>query len=182
MSQYHFIGGAPLTGKSTLTRSMAGYIPLSTDVIRDFLINILPADQHANLFYDQGLDAVGFYDKYKDAKTVFEHELKQAAATQKGIDAVIKTDFEWDKIALEGIAITPEYLAKLKDSGLDFEYTFLYDEDVNRMKERIYSRGLYDDADKYPDYIKEIELQWVVMYNEYYKTECEKYKFKLNHV
>jgi 2-phosphoglycerate kinase len=183
MSHYYLIGGAPLTGKSTITQKLEGYVTVPTDDVRTFLQNILKVEENPELFYDHGLDAVAFYDKYKDAKTVFAHELRQAEATQRGVDALMKSNFPWDKIAIEGIAITPAYVDKIRTTGeYDMEWMFLYDDDVNRIRQRIYDRGLYDDADKYPDEIKEIEVEWVVMYNEFYKSECVKYGFDIQKV
>lgn len=183
MKEYYLIGGAPLSGKSTIVKKLPDYWVISTDDIRSFLHNILKPEDNPDLFYGFGLDAVEFYDKYKDAKTVFDLELKQAQATQIGIDALIKSDFSWNKIAIEGIAVIPEYVSKImKDSTIKVNYVFLHDPDANRIEKRIFERGLYDDADNYPDSIKKIEVEWVVMYNEYYKSECEKYNLKIHSI
>ena len=54
---------------------------------------------------------------------------------------------------------------------------FLVDEDIERVRKTIYTRGLWDDADKYPDSVKDKEVEWVIAFNEYIKTEAKKYNF-----
>ncbi|MCA9376746.1 hypothetical protein H6763_01130 [Candidatus Nomurabacteria bacterium] len=146
-------------------------------------LEVLKPEDNPDLFYGHGLDAVEFYHKNKDAKTVFEHETKQAIATQRGLDTFLEIGFGFQNIALEGIAITPEYVSKLRNSDKhDIRYLFLIDEDAQRIRNRINTRGLYDDGDKYPDWIKDIEVEWVIMYNEYYKTECMKYGLEIHNI
>lgn len=181
--QVYLIGGAPLVGKSTIVNRLEGYTKFSTDDIRSYLHQILKPEDNPDLFYGHGLDALNFYQKYNDAQTVFEHETKQADATQIGVDALIDVGFGFNKIAIEGIAITPAYVDKLMlNKNLELKYIFLFDSDNDRIRERIFSRGLYDDADKYPDWIKDIEVEWVVMYNNFYKEQCEKYGFEIFNV
>lgn len=179
----YLIGGAPLVGKSTIIKKLEDYTVFSTDDIRSYLHKILKPEENPDLFYGFGLDAVSFYQEYKDAQTVFDYESKQADATQVGVDALIDVGFEFERIAIEGIAITPAYVHKmLKKEDLELKYIFLYDSNTDRIRERIFKRGLYDDADTYPDWIKEIEVEWVVMYNNFYRKECEKYGFKIHNV
>ncbi|MCC7304441.1 hypothetical protein IT418_03465 [bacterium] len=181
--RFYFIGGAPLTGKSTLAERLNGYLKIGTDDIKIYLQKVLKQEEYPELFYDYELDAIAFYEKYKDAETVFRLEREQADTCQNGVSAYLATDFGFGNMVFEGIAITPKYVSQLLSRGdLHMNYIFLHDSNEQRVRERIFARGLYDDSDKYPDWIKEIEVKWVVMYNYFYKTECEKYGLKLYEV
>ncbi len=54
---------------------------------------------------------------------------------------------------------------------------FLVDEDRDRVRNTIFTRGLWDEANKYPDSVKEKEVEWVFAFNEYIKKEAKKYNF-----
>ena len=51
------------------------------------------------------------------------------------------------------------------------------DEDIERVRKTIFTRGLWDDASKYPDEVKEKEVEWVISFNNHIKKETEKYGF-----
>lgn len=180
MQNYILIGGAPLTGKSTIAKNFTNHIQISTDEIRSLLYNLLKPEDNPDLFYDFGLSAEEFYDKYKTAAEVFEKEMKQAEATQEGVRALIKAEFSWESICIEGIAITPKFVEELsKNKKINVRGIFLYDDNKDRIRKRLFKRGLYDDAENYSDLIKEIELEWVIFYNQFYKHQAEKYKMEL---
>ena len=56
---------------------------------------------------------------------------------------------------------------------------FLTSNNLNKIRKVIFTRGLWDDADKYPDTVKEKEVEWVVAYNNWIISEAEKYNFQL---
>lgn len=180
MQNYILIGGAPLTGKSTIAKNFKNHAQISTDEIRSLMHNLLKPEDNEDLFYGHGLNAVDFYNKYKTAEEVFAKETKQAEATQEGVRALIKSEFSWKNICIEGIAITPKFVNELsKNKEINIRGMFLYDDNKDRIRERLFKRGLYDDAETYPDHLKEIELEWVILYNQFYKEEAEKYKMEL---
>ena len=49
------------------------------------------------------------------------------------------------------------------------------DHDSDRLRDVIYTRGLWDAAFKYSDSVKEKELKWVVLFNNLIEQECNKY-------
>ena len=51
------------------------------------------------------------------------------------------------------------------------------DDNVERVRKTIFTRGLWDDADKYNDDVKEKEVEWVVEFNNYIIKESKKYSF-----
>jgi len=54
---------------------------------------------------------------------------------------------------------------------------FLVDEDKNRIRKTIFTRGLWDEANKYPHDVKEKEVEWVIEFNNFIKKEAKKYGF-----
>ncbi len=59
----------------------------------------------------------------------------------------------------------------------DIKALFLIDEDKDRIRNTIFTRGLWDEADKYPNDVKEKEVEWVFAFNDYIKEEAKKYNF-----
>src|SRR3989338_6816563 len=50
------------------------------------------------------------------------------------------------------------------------------DEEIDRVRKTIFTRGLWDDASKYYDSVKEKEVEWVVAFNNYITKEAKKYR------
>jgi 2-phosphoglycerate kinase len=181
------IGGAPLTGKSTYAKILTSEhraVQISTDNIRDWMKKITNAQDYPRLFYEEGLDVESFYQKYDTPEKVLSGEIDQAKDTEKGIVSLLECYLPWEQLVIEGIAITPEFATKLQKQfpKIEFETTFLFDSDFTRIKNRVHQRGLWDLADTYPDYIKEKEIEWVVLYNEFYKEEAKKYNLPLTDI
>lgn len=82
------IGGAPLSGKSTLAKKLSEslHIPwVSTDDIRKWMEQLVRKEDYPDLFYGDGLDTVAFYDKFKTAEEIFQLENKQGDDVQRQI-------------------------------------------------------------------------------------------------
>jgi len=62
-------------------------------------------------------------------------------------------------------------LGKIKK---DIKAIFLIDEDKDRVRNIIFTRGLWDEPNKYPDSVKEKEVEWVFAFNSYIKEEAKK--------
>ena len=58
---------------------------------------------------------------------------------------------------------------------LDIQAVFLIDEDKDRVRNTVFTRGLWDEPQKYPDEVKEKEVEWVLAFNDYIKSEAKKY-------
>lgn len=56
---------------------------------------------------------------------------------------------------------------------------FLVDENVARVRKNIFTRGLWDDAKKYPNSVKEKEVAWVIAFNQYIKDQAKKYRLPI---
>ncbi|HUD07042.1 MAG TPA: hypothetical protein VMR34_04085 [Candidatus Saccharimonadales bacterium] len=176
------IGGAPLSGKSTLAKSLSKRLNIpwvSTDDIRKWMQAVVRKEDYPDLFYTVGLDSVAFYKKYKTAQSVVDGEVSEGIDVQKGITAMIDSFWWWDKFIIEGIAISPSFTKQFQDTHNNIGVTplFLVDKDRDNIKKRINERGLWSKAGTYPDYIKPLELEWVAIYNQSYEEEAKKYGF-----
>jgi 2-phosphoglycerate kinase len=181
------IGGAPLSGKSTLAKSLSKKLDIpwvSTDDIRKWMQAIARKEDYPGLFYSIGLDAVAFYKKHQTAQSVVDGEVIEGLDVQKGVIAMIDSFWWWDKFIIEGIAISPSFIMQFQESHKDIDVTpiFLVDKDRDNIKKRIGERGLWDKAGTYPDYIKPLELEWVVLYNQHYEQEVSTAGFEIHEI
>ena len=175
------IGGAPTVGKSTLAQKIAGRlgIPwLSTDQIREIMrAATTPAD--APDLFTPDLSAEEFLTKYS-AEEIVALEMKQGEATWPGVAALIKHAYPWKKrrgFVLEGVAILPHLVARdFKDDPL-VSAVFLVDEDADRMREVVFTRGLWHDARTYSDDVKEKEVEWAQLFSHTLKAEVAQYGY-----
>lgn len=178
----YLIGGAPCSGKSTFARNLASELNcswISTDILRDVMRSLVTVTEYPEFFDSVNLTAEEYYHKY-DVKQVFPRELLEAEITQLAVTNFIsklESYGHWENYVIEGIALTPAYIHKLqkKFTEITIYSKVLYVNDKAEIKKRIYSRGLWDDANKYPDWIKEIEVAWVLEANEWFKNEALKY-------
>ncbi len=53
------------------------------------------------------------------------------------------------------------------------------DNDKQRIKDRISSRGLWGPIDSYSNSLIPKEVEWVVLYNNWFHEQAEKYKIKV---
>lgn len=186
MRKFVLIGGAPLAGKTTLAEQFAKTFNgdnFSTDDIRNWIKKKIDPKKAPNLFYDEGLTVEEFYKKYPKPEDVLEGEILQSLEVQKGILEFINSESKAKVVVIEGIAITPRFVHDLEQREKEIESEiismFIYENNKERIRERIYKRGLWDDADKYDDRYKEMEIEWVVLYNEYFRMEAEKYGYMI---
>jgi hypothetical protein len=74
---------------------------------------------------------------------------------------------------IEGVSLLPELIAlEPKDS---YRVCFLVDSNQERVRKTIWDRGLWGEAHTYADWIKPLELEWVMMHNEWFQNECQKF-------
>lgn len=55
----------------------------------------------------------------------------------------------------------------------------LYENNVERIRERIETRGLWGPKGTYPADLIEKEIEWVILYNEFFKAESQKHGFDI---
>lgn len=182
----YLIGGAPLTGKSTLSDLWAQQhqaTQLSTDSIRAWMKRITRPEDYPYLFASSTAGPIEFYEEYDTAQKVLDQQVNEGTDVLKGIEAFLQCALTMKQLILEGIAITPDSANYLIANfpHIKFEVSFLFDDDVARIKNRIHERGLWGPKGSYPQHLEEKEVEWVVLYNQYYKLAAQKHGFKLIH-
>src|SRR3989338_11144882 len=186
MSKIILIGGSPTAGKSYTARKLAEDLKLpwiSTDTIREQMRWIVRKEDYPDLFM-HGDPGVSHTDKavefltHNTAEDIVEHQNKESEDVWKGVRGLIESDYEWEDFIVEGVAILPKLVAnqewKIKKN---VKAIFLIDEDMERVRNTIFTRGLWDEPQKYPDDLKEKEVEWVFAFNKYIKDEAKKYNF-----
>ena len=185
MKKLTLIGGAPLAGKTTLSREIAkkdGAVEVSTDSIRSWMKSLVTPNEYPGLFYTDGMSAEEFYAVYNTPESVVEGEIAEGKQVEKGIVALLETAITWDHLVIEGIALTPELMVRLKNNYQDreVECIVLVDEDVHRIHERIRGRGLWGPLDSYPNSLIPKEVEWVVLYNKWFHEQAVKYGIEVS--
>lgn len=181
------IGGAPTSGKSYLARKLSEDLKLpwiSTDGIRELMRKLVKKREYPNLFMHVDTDSsfAQNYLKNTSASQIVDNQNAESEDVFKGVIALVETDYVWNSFLVEGVAILPGQSSKLAKRYSYVKPVFLVDEDEERIRNIIYTRGLWDDADKYPDSVKEKEVEWVLEFNKWLKKECEKYSLPIVYI
>lgn len=173
------IGGTPTAGKSTLAGLLSERLKLpwiSTDQTRDIMQAMANKDEHPDLFNDSGYDAESFLNKFR-AEEIADMEFKQGIAAWPGNKKLIEGDYTWPNgFIMEGVGIIPELVATLSTSN-DIRPVFIIDDSIERMREVVFNRGLWDAAHTYSDGLKEIEVKWAKIFSKQLEEEARKYSY-----
>ena len=130
-----------------------------------------------DLFIPEELYSAQAYLTTQTLEQIVERNLREGDAVWPGIKAVV--DFEWSStnaLIIEGIDITPSLVHTTYDST-KCKAVFLVDEDGDRIREVVHTRGLWDDPHAYADDLKEKEVEWVRAYSARIRLEAEKYGY-----
>jgi 2-phosphoglycerate kinase len=178
------IGGAPTVGKSYMARELSEKIKLpwiSTDTIREQMRELVKKEDYPALFRhsDATADMAAEFLTHNSIEEIINHQNEESLEVWKGVKAIIETDYVWKSFIVEGVAILPELVYKNYKNNSSVRAVFIIDSDEQRIRETIFKRGLWDDADKYPDSVKEKEVEWVMAFNNYLKEEIKKYPFPI---
>ncbi len=182
MKKIVLIGGSPTAGKSHTARKIAEELKLpwiSTDTIREIMRKIVRKEDYKTLFLhadatpEMGVDFLN----NNSAKEIVKIVNKESEDTWKGVKALLETDYVFGSYIVEGVAILPNLIKEFISENKNAVALFLIDEDIERVRKTIFTRGLWDDAKKYPDNVKVKEVRWVVAFNNYIKKEAKKYGF-----
>lgn len=180
MDKIILIGGSPTVGKSYTARKLAESLKMpwiSTDTIREQMREIVKKKDYPALFSHAEATpemAIEFLGN-NTPNEIIKHQNKESEEVWKGIKAFIETDYVWGSFIIEGVAILPHLASSLRVKDKKIKSVFLIDEDLSRVRKTIFTRGLWDDADKYSDSVKEKEVEWVNAFSEYIKKEAKKY-------
>ncbi len=181
MDKIILIGGSPTSGKSFTARKIAEELKLpwiSTDVIGEQMRKIVRKEDYPALFSRGNTSEMGVrFLNDNSAKEIVKRVNEEGKDVWKGVKALIEADYVWGSYIIEGIAITPQLAKEIAKNKKIFKALFLIDEDIDRVRKTIFERGLWDSADKYPDKVKEKEVEWVIEFNNFIKKEAGKYGF-----
>lgn len=183
MSKIILIGGAPTAGKTFVAKQLSKILGLpwiSTDTVREQMREIVRREEYPELFhfFDPPIN-VEEYFKIHTSKEIVENQNKESKEVWKGIQALIENDYVLKSFIVEGVAVLPELVSTLSIKDKIIAPIFLMDEDVGRIHDVVFTRGLWDDADTYPDSVKDKEVAWVQEFNIWLKKECEKYDYPI---
>lgn len=180
--QIILIGGAPTTGKSTIAQAVAKQLNIpwiSTDQIREIMRTVAKRDDFPKLFSPEGYTAEKFLTEFS-AEEIVNMEFDQGEATWIGIKKFIEDDYTWENgFVIEGVNILPHLIARDLKNDSRIKAVFLVDEDSDRMRDVVFRRGLWDDANTYSDEVKEKEVEWATLFSHKLKQEVEKYGYPL---
>lgn len=186
MKKLTLIGGAPLSGKTTLSKKIANEdnaTELSSDSVRSWMKKLLPKAKYPDLFYSDGMTAEEFYQKYITPESVVNGEIAEGKQVEKGIISLLETEITWEHLVIEGIAITPEFMRFVEKEFNDreIELFIMVDENKTRIKERISGRGLWGPLYTYPSSLIPKEVEWVVLYNKWFEEQAKKYNIEIRY-
>jgi 2-phosphoglycerate kinase len=171
----YLIGGAPTVGKSTVAAALAAHFNLpwiSTDQIRDIMRTVADRQTYPKLFNPEGYGAETLFDAFS-AEQLVEIEVGQGEAAWTGIKALVERDYTWPQgFVVEGVNLLPHLIARDFSGAADVRSVFVTDNRPERMREVVFTRGIWDEAGRYPDSVKEREFAWVVAYDAWLKTQA----------
>jgi len=184
MKKIILIGGSPTAGKSYTARKIAEELKLpwiSTDTIREQMRKIVRKEDYPRLFdhAESGSLLAEEYLTKNSAKEIVAHQNKESEEVWKGVKALIETDYVWESFIIEGVAILPQLVNKLNVKDKEIISIFLIDSNKDRIRKTIFTRGLWDDADKYSNKLKEKEVDWVIEFNKFLQSETKKHGLKV---
>lgn len=185
MRKLILIGGAPGVGKSYLARKMSEELKLpwvSTDGIREMMREVVRKEDFPELSrLDESIKAEEYLSAHT-AKQILESQNKESVGVWKGVTAFVETDYVWNDFIVEGIAVLPELVSTLDKQKNSIKPIFLIDNNEARIKKMVYERGVWDDAEKYSNEVKGVEVEWVVMFNCWLENEVNKYGYEVERI
>jgi 2-phosphoglycerate kinase len=178
---FYLIGGAPTTGKSTVAKLLAKELSLpwiSTDQLREIVKPYGDKNRFPTLYDTANLTAEEFLSMYS-AEQIAEMGFKQGDDVWPAVKGLLNNKSDWQRGGIvEGVNILPHLVAEENYVNKEkVKPIFLVDLDRERMTQVVYTRGLYDDADKYSDDVKDTEVEWAMIFAQRLKKEAEKYGF-----
>jgi len=180
MKKVILIGGAPTTGKSTIAQQLSKKLNLpwiSTDQIRGMVRPYARRKDFPELVLPEGAEtAESFLTKFS-VEEIADMELAQGKDVWPAVKYLIEEDFGWKEgVIIEGVNITPDLVSEYKDAE-NIHPIFLVDEDADRMRHIVYTRGLWSSARNYSDELKPKEVEWAMLFSKKLKESAKKFDF-----
>lgn len=168
----------PAVGKTFTAKRLATRLGLpwiSTDTIRDMMKEIVDPKEYPRL-KPREKKAETYLKKYSPAQIV-KKQNQESISVWRGVAALIKTDCNWRSFIIEGVAILPGLIHKTFSKNNAIKPVFLINENKKQIKKVVYNRGLWDDAHTYSDDVKEVEVKWAYLFNNWLEKEAKKYGY-----
>jgi 2-phosphoglycerate kinase len=177
--QIILIGGMPTAGKSTVAENLSKHLNLpwiSSDQIGMIMRAVAAREKHPTLFTWEDYGGFQYLHKFT-ADQIADNEFAKGEAVWPGVRKLIKEDYTWNNgFIIEGDDILPHQVAQDFADSSDVKAVFIGDHDIERIRNVVSTRNLWDDANAYPDYVKEKEVEWVINFSEKLKSQVLKYK------
>lgn len=180
MDKIILIGGSPTAGKTFTAKKLSTSLNfpwISTDTIRAQMRKLVRKEDYPALFIHAETNAEMAVDflTSKSAEEIVKREITEGLDVWKGVEALVTTDYAWGSFIIEGVAILPQQAARLSVEDKEIITLFLIDDNIERTRETIFTRGLWDKTEDYPDSVKEKEIAWVMAFNKFITSEAKKY-------
>lgn len=163
-----------------IAHTVAKYLDIpwiSTDQIRDVMRALVSRKEFPKLFNPEGYNVERFLTEFS-AEQIVEIEIEQGEAIWPMIKKFIEEDYTWkDGFVIEGVNILPHLIAKDFGRIKHIKSVFLFDEDVDRVRNIIFSRGLSSEPQAYSNNLIEKELEWVLLFSRKLKANAQKYSY-----
>lgn len=177
MRRILLIGGMPTAGKSTIAANLSQRLGLpwiSTDQVRTIMRSVADRQTYPELFSPTD-DGEVFLSSYSPQQ-IADMEYEQGIAAWRGISQLIRQDFTWRQgFVMEGVNILPHLVAQDFAQNEAIKAVFIGDHDKSRIREVVFTRGLWGAADSYPNHLKEKEVEWVLRFSRKIHSEAVRY-------
>lgn len=174
------IGGMPTAGKTTIAKQVSQHFNLpyiSTDQIRIIMQSIADSNKYPFLLSSAGYSAEEFLEKYS-AEEIAHMEYEQGKEVWLGVKYFIEKDWVWrNGCVIEGVNVLPSLIDEIDQEQIDVSAIFLSDIDHERIKNVVYTRGLFDDAKTYSDHVKDKEIEWVKLFDEKIRSDAKTHNY-----
>ena len=177
------IGGAPTAGKSYTAQWLArelGYSWIGTDTLHAQMLKIVRRAEHPDIFkFAKATPEMAEpYLTNNSAQQIVDDQNRVNRGVWPFVKALIEELRSQQPFVIEGVALLPEQVSQLPLGKGEITPFYLVNTNIHQLRDTIRKRGLWTHADKYPDHVKEKELEWVLLYNEYIRDEAAKYNLQ----
>jgi 2-phosphoglycerate kinase len=154
---------------------------ISADSRKHIANAVVPEEGCSDLFFFNDNDPEIYLRNHSPEEIVADQN-KESAEVWKGVKAFIDSISECESktissYIIEGVAVLPSLVYRDLPVSDRIKPIFFLDSDKKLIRKIIYNRGLCDEAKKYGDDLKNIEINWVLSFNEWLKEDLKNYNY-----